>query len=72
MERSHGNEKTIMGFSLAQLVVFILLVILVVAFWKINTRVGYPGWLALLILIPIVNIVYILYLAYRRWPITEK
>jgi uncharacterized protein (DUF983 family) len=61
-----------MGFSLTQVFVFILLVILVVAFWKINTRVGYTGWLALLILIPIVNIVYILYLAYRRWPITEK
>jgi amino acid transporter len=61
-----------MGFSLAQVFVFILLVILVVAFWKINTRVGYPGWLALLILIPIVNIVYILYLTYRRWLITQK
>jgi hypothetical protein len=61
-----------MGISLAQLLVIFLLVILVVAFWKINIKLGYSGWLALLILIPIVNIVYILYLAFSRRPSTNK
>jgi hypothetical protein len=59
-------------FSIAQLFVFFLMVILVVAFWKINTKIGYLGWLALLILIPIVNIIYTLYLAFARWPTTNK
>jgi hypothetical protein len=61
-----------MGFSIAQLFVIFLMVILVVAFWKINIKIGYPGWLALLILIPIVNIIYILYLAFSRGPTTTK
>jgi hypothetical protein len=60
-----------MGFSLAQLFVIFLLLILVVAFWKINIKLGYSGWLAILILIPIANIVYILYLAFSRRPTTN-
>ena len=65
-----------MGFSLTQLFIVTLMVILVVAFWKINAKIGYPGWLAFLVLIPMVkaplHIIHILYLAFARWPATSK
>ena len=37
-------------------------------FWKITTRVGYPGWLSLLMVVPLVNLGYLYFLAYSTWP----
>ncbi|WP_353623147.1 hypothetical protein [Halospina sp. K52047b] len=43
-------------------------IILVVPFWKLTTRAGYPGPLALLILVPLVNLAFIYFLAFSSWP----
>ncbi|MEQ6884826.1 hypothetical protein AAF659_03575 [Salicola sp. Rm-C-2C1-2] len=47
-------------------------IILVIPFWKLATRVGYPGPLALLILIPLVNLAFIYFLAFSKWPESEE
>ena len=47
-------------------------IILVIPFWKLATRVGYPGPLALLILFPLVNLAFIYFLAFSKWPGSEE
>jgi hypothetical protein len=47
-------------------------IILVVPFWKLTTRAGYPGPLALLILIPLVNLGFIYFLAFSEWPVDRR
>lgn len=37
-------------------------------FWKICTKAGFPGPLALLMLVPIANIILPFYLAFADWP----
>lgn len=37
---------------------------LVVPFWRISERLGYPGWLGLLVLVPLVNLGYLYFLAF--------
>ncbi len=42
--------------------------IIVLPFWKIFSRAGFPGVLSLLMIIPIVNLVMIFFLAFAEWP----
>lgn len=42
-------------------------VIVVVPFWKICTKAGFPGVLSLLVLIPLVNVVFLYVLAFADW-----
>ena len=40
----------------------------VIPFWKICTKAGFPGPLALLMLVPVANIVLPFYIAFAEWP----
>lgn len=60
-----GQEMHSGGMLLWMLIVA---VIMVIPFWRICSRVGYPGVLGLLILLPIVNVVFVYFLAFSRWP----
>lgn len=40
----------------------------VIPFWKICTKAGFPGPLALLMLVPLANIILPFYLAFADWP----
>ncbi|MFV8836679.1 hypothetical protein [Aquisalimonas sp.] len=46
----------------------IVAAIVVVPFWRICRKAGYPGGLSLLILIPLVNLVFLYFLAFSQWP----
>ncbi len=46
----------------------ILVVVTVIPYWKICTKAGFPGPLALLMLVPIANIILPFYLAFADWP----
>ena len=50
------------------LFMLIWVLVVVVPFWKITGKAGYPGWLSLLVIIPLVNVVYIYFLAFSKWP----
>lgn len=43
----------------------------VIPVWRICTRAGYPGWIALLILIPFINLIFLYFLAFASWPVDE-
>lgn len=46
--------------------------LLVIPFWRLCTRAGYPGPLGLLILIPLVNLAFIYFLAFSQWPAQKQ
>ena len=56
----------ILCFVFGGAIVGILLTVL--PFWKICTKAGFPGPLALLMLVPIANIILPFYLAFAVWP----
>jgi hypothetical protein len=43
-------------------------VVIVLPYWKIFTKAGFPGPLALLMLIPLANIIMPFVLAFSDWP----
>jgi len=43
-------------------------VLTVIPFWKICTKAGFPGPLALLMLVPLANIILPFYIAFAEWP----
>ncbi len=41
--------------------------VLIVPFWKIYSKAGFPGWLALLMFIPLVNLIVLYVVAFSEW-----
>jgi hypothetical protein len=54
------------------IVVLILLILVVIPYWKIFGKAGFSSWLALLILVPIVNLVMLYFLAFADWPVLKE
>ena len=54
------------GFGFIPLL--IILVLLVVPYWKIRSRSGHSGAWGLLMLVPLVNVISLWVLAFKRWP----
>jgi hypothetical protein len=62
-----AGELLIMGF-----IFVVLIVCCVLPFWRICSKAGYPGALALLILVPVANLGLLFFLAFGRWPIEQR
>lgn len=54
------------------LIIAILFCLIVLPFWRISRKAGYPGFLALAYCIPIVNILVLLFFAFSEWPIERE
>lgn len=46
----------------------LLAVVVVIPFWRICSRAGYPGVISLLVLVPLANLVFLYFLAFANWP----
>jgi hypothetical protein len=46
-------------------------ILAVIPFWKIFTKAGFSGWLAVLAVIPLVNLVVLYYVAFSNWKIEQ-
>jgi hypothetical protein len=42
--------------------------VIVVPFWRIFAKAGFPGALALLMLVPVANLIMLFILAFMEWP----
>jgi hypothetical protein len=52
----------------AALVAFCVFIpIFLVPYWRIFSRAGFPGPLALLMIVPLVNLIVLYYVAFARW-----
>lgn len=50
------------------MILLITVFVLVVPFWQICKKAGYPGMLSLLMLIPLLNLGLLYFLAFAKWP----
>jgi len=50
----------------------VVAVLVVVPFWRICRKAGFPGALSLLILVPLVNLVFLYVLAFSGWPSQQR
>ncbi len=46
----------------------ILMAVIVIPFWKIFEKAGFPPAFSLLMLVPVVNLIAIYFVAFARWP----
>jgi hypothetical protein len=46
----------------------VMVLLTVIPFWKICTKAGFPGPLALLMAVPVANIILPFYIAFAEWP----
>ena len=46
----------------------VILVIVIIPFWRICTKAGFSGWWSLLVVVPMVNLAFLYFLAFARWP----
>lgn len=66
-EAAFGGAFLVMGiFYIA------MIVLMIVAYWKIWSKAGFNGAWSLLMLVPLVNLIEFLYLAFAKWPIHER
>lgn len=50
------------------IVLFLIVPLVVWSFWRIFSKAGFPGWLALGMLVPLVNLGLLFYLGFAEWP----
>ncbi len=66
------------GLESTELMVILLITIIpgilliVIPFWKICSKAGFPGAISLLMLVPFANIVLLFYIAFSEWPALTK
>ena len=51
---------------------FFAVVFLVLPFWKIFAKAGFPGSLSLTQLVPILNVIVLFYVAFSEWPVHRR
>jgi hypothetical protein len=44
------------------------LIVMILPFWKITSKAGFPGWLSVLSIVPLINIAFFFFLAFAPWP----
>lgn len=69
MENYMVNNGMWFGHWLWMLVIAILVVI---PTWRICKRIGYPGWMGVLILIPLANLILLYFIAFSDWPANKS
>ena len=50
----------------------VIAVLVVIPAWRICKRIGYPGWMGVLILIPLANLIFLYFIAFSNWPIDNR
>ena len=61
------------GIGTSELVIIaVVSVIVVLPFWKIFAKAGFPGTLSLTQLVPILNVIVLFYVAFAEWPIHRQ
>ena len=51
------------------MLIFIIGLLVILPFWKIFSKAGYPGWLSLTQVVPVINIMVLFFFAFSEWPI---
>ncbi len=61
------------GVGLTELLILAVIgVIVILPFWKIFAKAGFPGALSLTQIVPILNVIVLFYVAFAEWPIHRQ
>ena len=64
------------GFGLPELMVILTILslglVVIWPAWRILTKAGFPGWLAIAAVIPMVNVALLVFVAFTEWPIERE
>jgi len=64
---------TMESITIIRVVVGVLVIpLFIIPFWRIFSRAGFPGVLAILMLIPLVNLIVLYYVAFSRWNVKPE
>jgi hypothetical protein len=67
------NTGALTGIFLTSAIFGLIAIIFaIVIYWRIFSKAGYSGALAILMLVPIVNLILICVLAFAKWPIYKE
>ncbi len=59
-----GNEV----WAFHGLWMLVIAIVVVIPVWRLCQRLGYPGWMGILILVPMVNLILLYVIAFGEWP----
>ncbi|MBU2648440.1 hypothetical protein KKI24_27285 [bacterium] len=61
------------GLGIGELFIMVIFaVVYIIPFWKIFSKAGYPGIMALTQFVPILNFIVLYYVAFAKWPIQNQ
>ncbi len=67
------NSSALASMGIATLLIMLVsFIVLLVAWYKIFKKAGYPGWYTILMIIPIVNLIIFLVFAFSQWPVLKE
>jgi len=53
------------------IVMLVVAVVFLIAWYKIFKKAGYPGWYVILMIIPAINLIIFLIFAFGQWPVLK-
>ncbi len=66
------RDGMMMGSPMMIVICLIVGIVAVVAFWRICTKAGFPGWYGVAVVIPMANVLLVLFLAFAEWPLERE
>ena len=66
------DNVTIIRLVAGFLAIFVFLPVLLVPYWKIFSKAGFSGWLALLMIFPLVNLIVLYIVAFSEWKTSQR
>jgi hypothetical protein len=72
MPEMMGRMDGMWPWPFGPLVMLVFAALVIVPFWFIFGKAGFPRWLSLLMVVPIANIVMLYVLAFSAWPSLEE
>ena len=58
-------------FGVVALIALAVFVFMIFCYWRIFSKAGYPGVLALLMFVPLANLILIIWFAFAQWPVLK-
>lgn len=60
------------SYNIGPLGFLIFAALIVLPFWRIFAKAGYPGIMALLVFVPVVNLIVLYWFAFADWPVERR
>ena len=59
-------------YNFGPLGMLVIAALIVLPFWRICQKAGYPGIMALFLFVPIVNLIFLYWFAFADWPVGHE